>query len=305
MLRNVLWCDEGHEIPCPWCGGTDLAPHIHEEFAWVTISIQRCRACGHRFANPCPTPEAAAKHYNAGYLKQARTALPASLDDVFDPNSIWAAKMRHYAHFLSQLPPLPDDIRLIDDGCSWGGLMASAQKRFPGARCTGVDLAAPAVKFAEETFGVDGFVGTLADYVAAHPDARFDLVLSSHCLEHSLTLRDSIAAFAHVLAPGGRLALTMPNHDSFLRKQMGGFSPAIRGGNHYHFFGAEFLRGALEAYGITVERTFTSTEVSPYRETVLVRLKEAKDARAEAGDPLAAVDADGEGEFLYVMGRRG
>ena len=303
LIPNVLWCDEGQTIPCPYCGSEDHAPHIFEEFAWVTINIVRCVDCGHRFANPCPTPEAAARHYNSQYLKQSRTALPKSIEDIFDPESIWAPKMRHYAHIMTLLPTLPSKLRILDDGCSWGGLLATVRRHFPEARCTGVDLAAEAIAFAKGIFGIEGMVGTLVDFVRANPAEKFDLVLSSHCLEHSLTLRDSLAAMAAAVAPDGLLFVTLPNHDSFLRKQMGGFSPAIRGGNHYHFFGEEFLCAALEEQGLSVERSFTSSDVSPYRAVMLDRLREAGDPRFGAADPLKAVDADGDGEFLYALAR--
>ena len=303
LIENVLWCEHGHRVPCPLCGTAEHSPHIYEEFAWVTLSIVRCSGCGHRFANPCPTPEAAAKHYNTQYLRQPRTALPSSLDDAYDPTSIWAPKMRHYAHIMSLMPDLPPGPRILDDGCSWGGLLATAAERYPDAALTGVDLARPAIDFVTGAFGFAGVVGTLIDFVRDRPDAEFDLILSSHCLEHSLAPKESIAAMAAALAPGGLLFVTLPNHDAYLRKQMGGYAPAVRGGNHYQYFGEDSLRRALENAGLRTDRSFTSSAVSPYRAVLLQKLADDRDPRAELPDPLAAVDADGEGEFIYLFAR--
>jgi len=303
LISNVLWCEDGHYIPCPFCGAEDSTPHIFEEFDWVTLSIVRCCECGHRFANPCPTAEAAAEHYNSQYLKQKGTALPASLDDVFDPVSIWAMKMRHYAHIFSLLPNLPADIRILDDGCSWGGLLATAKQHYPEARFTGVDLASAAIEFVTGVFGFEGVVGTLIEFARERPGSVFDLVLSSHCLEHSLDPAASMAAMEKLLAPDGLLFITLPNHDSYLRRQMGGYAPAVRGGNHYQFFSEGYLCRALEAVGLEVERSFSSSETSPYRNFLHQKLHEDKDPRAELADPVTAVDAAGEGEFLYVFAR--
>ncbi len=303
LIPNVAWCEFGRCIPCPFCDSEEYQPHIHEEFAWVTVSIVRCCNCGHRYANPCPTPEAAAKHYNSQYLRQKGTALPVSLEAVADPNSIWASKMRHYEFIVSVLPKLAPDISVLDDGCSWGGLLATIRKYYPGAELTGVDLANDSIDFVTKTFGFKGEVGTLTDYVTANSTAKFDLILSSHCLEHSLAPRDSILAMVSALSPEGQLFITLPNHDSYLRKQMGGFAPAIRGGNHYQFFSQDFLCRALEEAGLIVECSFTSSEVSPYRSVIQERLAANNDPRAGLSDATEKVDAEGEGEFIYILAK--
>ena len=304
LIPNVAWCEYGHYISCPFCDSKDYKPHIHEEFAWVTVSIVRCDDCGHCYANPCPTPEAAANHYNSQYLRQKGTALPESLEAIADPSSVWAAKMRHYEFILSTIPQLAPDIRVLDDGCSWGGLLATVHKYYPDADLTGVDLANDSIEFVTKTFGFTGAVGTLIDYVAANPLAKFDLILSSHCLEHSLAPRESIAAMVSALAPEGQLFITLPNHDAYLRKHMGGFAPAVRGGNHYQFFNEAFLQQALEEAGLIVECSFTSSEVSPYRSVIQERLVANNDIRAGMPDAVEMVDAEGEGEFIYILAKK-
>ena len=304
LIPNVAWCEYGRHISCPFCDSQDYKPHIYEEFAWVIVSIVECCACGHRYANPCPTPEAAAEHYNSQYLRQKGTALPESLEAIANPNSIWAAKLRHYEFILSTIPRLAPDIRVLDDGCSWGGLLATMRKYYPDAILTGVDLAKDSIEFVTKTFGFSGEVGTLIDYVAANPLTKFDLILSSHCLEHSLAPRESIASMVSALVPEGQLFITLPNHDAYLRKHMGGFAPAVRGGNHYQFFNESFLCQTLEMAGLVVEYSFTSSEVSPYRSVIQERLVANNDIRAGLSDAMEEVDANGEGEFIYILARK-
>jgi ubiquinone/menaquinone biosynthesis C-methylase UbiE len=43
------------------------------------------------------------------------------------------------------------------------------------------------------------------------PDAAFDLVVSSECIEHTPNPRAALSEMARVLAPGGRLVVTSPN----------------------------------------------------------------------------------------------
>lgn len=305
LIPNVAWCEYGRYILCPFCDSNDYKPHIYEEFSWVTVSIVRCCDCGHRYANPCPTPEAAAKHYNSQYLRQDGTALLASIEAIADPKSIWAMKMRHYEFILSVIPQLASDIRVLDDGCSWGGLLATVRKYYPDANLTGVDLANDSIEFVTKTYGIDGEVGTLIDYVTANPLVKFDIILSSHCLEHSLSPRESIAAMVSALASTGQLFITLPNHDAYLRKHMGGFAPAVRGGNHYQFFNETFLRQALEGAGLVVECSFTSSKISLYRSVIQEQLTVNNDTRAGLSDAVEKVDVDGEGEFIYILASKG
>jgi len=291
-------------IDCPFCGSDDHVPHIYEEYSWVTVSVVRCQNCGHRFANPAPIHEFAVKHYNSGYLKQPGTLLPRSLDSLDDPDSLWSTKMWRYEYTMSLLPDLGPNPKIFDVGCSWGGLMFAASRHYDTPRLTGCDIAKPAIDFVTGAFGFEGFVGIVGEFADFRPDAKFDLVLTSHSLEHSLCPKADVQTMAEMLVPGGYLFVTLPNHDSYLRKKMGGFSPAIRGGNHYQFFGEEFLCQALVTAGLKMEWSFSSTLVSPYLDLLLSKLEEDKDSRSALDDPREAVDMDGEGEFLYLLASR-
>ena len=121
-----------------------------------------------------------------------------NLDDIGESSAFW---LRHaYPGFA------PQDI--LDLGCSVGHQTLPWKRAYPDAQVTGIDVAAPCLRYAH---GRAQSQGVTADFVQADatalpwPDASFDLVYSSMFL-HELPLKDISAVFAEarrVLRPGG------------------------------------------------------------------------------------------------------
>jgi 2-polyprenyl-3-methyl-5-hydroxy-6-metoxy-1,4-benzoquinol methylase len=74
--------------------------------------------------------------------------------------------------------------------CDLGPTLLAITRRRVGCECVRADALA-----LEETFGPD----------------RFDLVVSSECIEHTPDPLQAVAQMTRVLKPGGRLALSTPN----------------------------------------------------------------------------------------------
>lgn len=90
-------------------------------------------------------------------------------------------------------------------------------------------------------------------------DGGFDLVLSSHVLEHIPDDRAALAELARVLRPGGTAILTVPFDPGRARTEEGGTirSPAERRARfghpyHYRIYGADLVE-RLAAAGFAVE----------------------------------------------------
>lgn len=58
-----------------------------------------------------------------------------------------------------------------------------------------------------------------AQQMAGVPDAHFDFVHSSHCLEHMVDPRAALANWIRIVRPGGHLVITVPDEDMFEQGQ--------------------------------------------------------------------------------------
>lgn len=145
--------------------------------------------------------------------------------------------------------------RALDCGCGAGDNARRLRER--GWRVTGVTLdPAELAAAAAECETVK-----LADLVKGLPfaaDGSFDLVLLSHILEHLVDPAPLLAEARRVLAPGGRIAVALPNVAHFRQRAqhlVGRFDyteTGVMDSTHVRFFTVATARRLLEDNELTV-----------------------------------------------------
>jgi 2-polyprenyl-3-methyl-5-hydroxy-6-metoxy-1,4-benzoquinol methylase len=147
---------------------------------------------------------------------------------------------RWLRRILALLGKQPQEVRLLDVGCSSGALLMTA--RGLGFTAEGVEPSAEAAATARRA-GFDVFTGFLED--AGIAEATFNAVVLMEVIEHLRDPRPTLAEIRRVLKPGGILLVTTPNAESWTAGVMGArwvrFSLAEMGG-HVSFFSPGSLR---------------------------------------------------------------
>lgn len=129
-----------------------------------------------------------------------------------------------YAHVQRQaadwlMRALPEEPRtILEIGCGTGNLTTLLAQRFPAARITALDFAETMVDQARAKVGGaehvhfrcedgEGFIATTAE--------RYDLVVSNATLQWFKDLPATFGHLAHLLTPGGMVALSLFGPGSF------------------------------------------------------------------------------------------
>jgi 2-polyprenyl-3-methyl-5-hydroxy-6-metoxy-1,4-benzoquinol methylase len=96
---------------------------------------------------------------------------------------------------------------LLDAGCGTGYFSVEAARR--GAKVVGLDCG---INLLRETRR-KGIASVLAGDVTRLPidDGAFDIVVSSECVEHTVSPERAVRELVRVLRPGGSLVVTCPN----------------------------------------------------------------------------------------------
>ncbi|MCB9758624.1 MAG: class I SAM-dependent methyltransferase [Alphaproteobacteria bacterium] len=224
---------------------------LHDVRDWIwrkpgTFTVQRCAGCGLVMTRPRPDPDALAWYYEGAYSGQGESARSKREGAT---NTFGQALNGYRLHVLSKVRrPGPDD-QLLDVGCSYGGFLWLARQR-TGCRTAGVDLDEGSVREALDPDQTEYRAGTLLD--AAFEPQRFDLITFYECLEHDPAPVETLREAHRVLAPGGVVAVEVPNFEGLWRRVFGRYWMPLLMPQHLIHFTPDTLRAALEAAGFQV-----------------------------------------------------
>ena len=182
----------------------------------------------------------------------------------------------------------PEPGRLLDIGCGNGAILQLARRE--GWEVAGTELEPGHAALLRDRLGLDVYTGTLADVPA---NARFDVIVMRHVLEHVPDPLGTLAGIAGRLAPGGLALLEFPNIDGWdqrFRRWM------HRTGLHRHRYAAQYRPGHVQefnrrSFGALVDRTPLTLEhwetysVRPVRGWLYRRVPIGNKARAVLRQP--------------------
>jgi 2-polyprenyl-3-methyl-5-hydroxy-6-metoxy-1,4-benzoquinol methylase len=244
---------------CPAC---DEAPRA-SGLGRGGITFVRCPRCRSLWQRPFPSAARLAEIYGAGYLQRWGIDGPDASARLAEVRAMKAAT---YAAFLARVARHRRDGRLLDVGCALGFLLGEARR--VGYEPYGVDLNASAIARARAEFGERVQAVELA---AAFPGVAFDVVTLIDVLEHVPAPGELLATIATRLAPGGVLALVLPNAASLCARLLGNAWPHLAE-EHLFLWTPGGLERFLARHGWRVRetrtgiaKTFTGRYLAAYR----------------------------------------
>ncbi len=198
----------------------------------------------------------------------------------------WSQRYQGSRHFRCRLDTLlewirymPDGLSVLDYGCGSGVMLHALLSLGKTDDLTGVDAAPGMIEAARETLRP---LGSLAQAVidrlealdgeaARYADRQYDLVLCLGVLEYVADPWERLSHLVALLKPGGRLIVSVPNRQSWLRGLEGlvaghpalfktlGLFPHLTSPEHYlryqrHQFTVAGLDGFLSSLGMARRR---------------------------------------------------
>lgn len=225
---------------CPVCLSSDTRPLWNlEGFAFV-----RCARCGHVYQNPRPTADDLAVRYDEEYLRY-------EIDNAQSFLKLMLLGLRDVG-FAELEASLDKGRRFLDVGCATGALVEHMANR--GWDAQGVEVCAPEAEYGQTVRKVRIRTGSLAD--AAFPGEYFDVVHSSHVIEHIDEPGEFLSEVVRILKPGGWCVTVTPNTASLqARLFRGEWRSAIA--DHMHLFSLSGLCRLLSERGLAPVRSKT------------------------------------------------
>lgn len=262
--------------PCPVC---EAIPCPAFEVEGVG-SFHRCTACGFIFAPETPSEDAVLYDENFGATNIHPTYRKTASGYVIKNR----AKL---SGLLARFEKYRQTGRILDVGCSAAFFMHLAQEK--GWRASGAEIAPWAAEFSRKELGVDVFCGTLEN--AKFEDNIFDVIFSSHVLEHISDPFTLIQEMKRVLRPGGLHVSVLPSQFAspswrISRRFIGDPPP-----KHTSFFNTHSFAKLIERCGLNVVSCTYNVELMRLYELTLNREK----MKARWQSKLAAANDAGGG----------
>ncbi len=195
---------------CPSCG----AQKSHEVSAkYLVTTLRRCAQCQLLFRAPIDQEGKATRFYNKGYRSGFTTELPSHevLSGYLETGFTGTPKdFRRYIKLLDALE-VAHGARVLDLGCSWG--YGAWQFQQAGYEVTGLEVGAARATYAREKLGID--TATALEQI----QGTFDVIFSSHVLEHIAELADVLQWCEQRLTAEGLFVAVTPNGSNSFRQR--------------------------------------------------------------------------------------
>lgn len=211
----------GETPDCALCGGSDFETRLLgvRDLVWQKpghFRIQECSACGLLMTRPRPNPEELAGYYEGAYSGGTGQG-DAKKDGA--TSGLTRRLGRYRMDVIGKVRPLRKEDRVLDVGCSYGGFLKVVRDDV-GCSTAGIDYDAGSIEGAIEPELCDYRSGTLVD---ADYDETFTVITFIECLEHDPTPLQTLTRAHDLLAPGGLVAVEVPNWDGGWRSVFGRF----------------------------------------------------------------------------------
>jgi SAM-dependent methyltransferase len=242
---------------CPAC---DSPLEIHSSVIGIDrlhgsagrFEVNCCGRCGTGVTFPREEASELARFYPAEYgaYVATRGAVTGSISRMIVSAQTRRALARPPLVTIAQLRPGT----VLDVGCGRGDLAAAFVKA--GWQVVGIDPSDSACAAASSN-GVDARVGTLGTVELDR--GAYEAAYFQHSLEHSDDVSRDLEAVASALRPGGVVAITVPNFDSWQRRRFGDRWYHLDLPRHRVHYTKRGLAEALTSAGFDIESISTST----------------------------------------------
>lgn len=244
---------ETEDAACMICGSSSPL-FCRKEAYHQNWDIRRCVQCGHGFVSNRPTFAALGEIYA---MEESHHTLPEGEDANAD-----AADSKSLAHAINSLylknrAGSPNDARRSLDVGAGSGRFSRQLAQF-GFKPTLIDLDPRAERAASRISGVQFYRTSFEELPDRGP---YSAIIMSQVLEHALDPLDWLRRAASILAPGGVLAVAVPNFGGIYR-MLGVRDPFLIPPVHLNFFTAASLRMAFEKAGLAPAFLDSRSEIS-------------------------------------------
>lgn len=251
----------GQDKSCPYCG------HVYSNFIGrkrIVLHLRKCPVCNLMFRWPKDAIGFNKEFYQNKYRQKGlATDRPdlKLLDNLKKTN--FRASEIDFSEKIAILKELVAHGKVLDFGCSWG--YSLYQFKMAGYDAIGFEISKPRAEFGRNYLDVT-IIYEYSDLDNIY-SSSFDIIFSSHVLEHLPTLKGVFERFSFLLKPKGILLLFVPNCGGENARRFGARWGPMICEKHPLALDRMFFETVLPKHGFFVKsfpETYNSKKIKPY-----------------------------------------
>lgn len=253
LISTVFRIATGQPKTCPHCESADTVLLQRKKFL---LELRRCEDCRLTYRYPKEDVARNRTFYQDRYREGMTTVTPSLEELEILKGSNFTGTDKDFSLKIQLVQQEKSGGRLLDYGCSWGyGLI---QFQSSGYDVVGFEISRPRAEYGRKHLKLE----IIDDFrmIDSLQGASFDIIHSSHVLEHLPELNSVFSRFRRLLKPDGVLIIFVPNAGGRLARELGVRWGPMIGEKHPLAFTAEFFARNLPKHGFLSPR-FKS---SPY-----------------------------------------
>jgi SAM-dependent methyltransferase len=229
LIRSIL--AQGQPRQCSCCGSKE-AQLLDRKV--LCTALLRCSRCGLNYRWPRDSEQWQRRFYQRDYsTDQLLMSEMPSVEKVKDLKDRNFPDQPDYSSYLNALSR--PGARVLDYGCSWGYNVFKLLNS--GFRAEGFELSQPRAQFGRDNLDVT----IHTDHGSVN--SGFDVVFSSHVIEHLYSIPDFVAFSRSVLTSEGWLITLCPNGSPEFRQRLPDEWHVNWGLLHPSFLDVDFVAG--------------------------------------------------------------
>jgi SAM-dependent methyltransferase len=249
---------------CPVCDSDrrhergKVAEHEYTTTTDDRFPLMECDGCGAWYLDPRPHVEALRIIYPPNYYAYVRDRTQAgeTTGSAGLFNQLGAVLFKRRIRPIAKYLELGPGKTWLDIGCGNGSGLQSMKDAY-GVLGTGIDLSVPAVEFCRRR-GFNAFAGRFEEYVPAAGET-YDLVHSSHLIEHVESPFAYLCKTWELLVPGGLSVFITPNTATWEARAFGRHWGGLHAPRHWTLLDPRSVRTLARRAGFAHVETCFST----------------------------------------------
>jgi SAM-dependent methyltransferase len=246
-MRQVLSEDQISNPPCSICGSNEkIFLHRVSDHEFNTsddsFDLNKCTNCHAIYLSPRPNERAFKTIYPDNYGNYNTKS-----DDLSYVKKLSNARQSASIKKLITKLINKSEFSVLDVGCGDGAFLDRIKEAFPASVTFGVEPDPIAAQVGSRSHNV--FNGFIENFKS---DRQYDLIVSSHVIEHLAEPVAFLKELKAYLKPGGKIIIDTPNTSCIQSKIFGKHWGGIHAPRHWTLFDNEVIRYATNEAQLNV-----------------------------------------------------